>query len=497
MPDAPSLSEFRLRLVELGYSRETLRSLGAFSGVPIDRESAIEQTGDRSNISIVVRMFFLRVPVAPALARTALGEGVFEILSKEGVLTLHEGAIVSECAAIPIGGVYTLRDFEPSETGLPLRSDHVLGVGKATSILSMLTVRRPVARALDIGCGQGFHSMIAAGSHAGHVTGTDINPRALWMARLSAQINYLANITFVEGSLFKPVQGQAPFDLIVSNPPFIISPPHDLVCLGGSAVGDGLVAELLSGVPAHLAQGGFACVMCNWYHNGEEWASRPRSWIPKGSSCDCWLIETRRETAQEYIDGWMKEADFAQRGDNRLTSQAWSEYLHSLGATHISLGCMIMRKRAGGEVAGVPAPHNWFRADSLEIETCTSEAGDQIEQIFKNQTLLANISNESLLVDIPLALSPTTRLAQTFGPAQENPGWSALDAALRHAEGFEMGLDLDPHAATLLGAFSATGVTPRAAVEALAAELKTDPARAIAAAGTFLARMLSLGYLRV
>jgi methylase of polypeptide subunit release factors len=495
MSDSPSLADFRLRLVELGYSRATLRSLGAFAGVPIDRESAIEQTGDRSNISIAVRMFFLRVPVAPALAKTALGEGVFDILLSEGVLTLQDGAVVSQCAVIPIGDIYTLRDFEPNETGLPLRPDHVLGVGKATSILSMLTVRRPVARALDIGCGQGFHAMIAAGSHAGHVTGTDINTRALWMARLSAKINYLANITFVEGSLFDAVKGQEPFDLIVSNPPFIISPPHDLVCLGGSAVGDGLVAELISGVPGHLAPGGYACVMCNWYHNGEEWSKRPRSWIPPGSSCDAWLIETRRETAQEYIEGWMKEAEFASRGDGTLTANAWSEYLRSLEATHISLGCMILRKRAGGEILGVQTPANWFRADSLDIETCTSEAGEQIEQIFANQTLLANLSEESTLVDLPLSLAATARLTQTLGTTDGEPGWKPLTATLRHAEGFEMTLDLDPHAAALLGAFAGTGATPRAAVMALAQELKTDPQRALGAAGAFLAHMLSAGYL--
>jgi len=43
------------------------------------------------------------------------------------------------------------------------------------------------------------------------------------MARFGAQLNGLNTIEFLQGDLFAPVQGQL-FDLVVMNPPFVISP---------------------------------------------------------------------------------------------------------------------------------------------------------------------------------------------------------------------------------------------------------------------------------
>ena len=55
------------------------------------------------------------------------------------------------------------------------------------------------------------------------VVATDVNPRALAMARLTAELNEL-DIDVRDGSLFDPVAGET-FDLIATNPPFVISPP--------------------------------------------------------------------------------------------------------------------------------------------------------------------------------------------------------------------------------------------------------------------------------
>jgi release factor glutamine methyltransferase len=78
-------------------------------------------------------------------------------------------------------------------------------------------------RILDIGTGSGA-ILLALLSEAPRATGvaTDISPAALAVARRNAQRNGLAErVTFVETCWADGVEG--PFDLVVSNPPYIAS----------------------------------------------------------------------------------------------------------------------------------------------------------------------------------------------------------------------------------------------------------------------------------
>jgi len=55
------------------------------------------------------------------------------------------------------------------------------------------------------------------------IIGTDISVEALGFAGRNASANGIDNVVFLKGSLFEPVSGLPPFDLIVSNPPYIRS----------------------------------------------------------------------------------------------------------------------------------------------------------------------------------------------------------------------------------------------------------------------------------
>src|SRR5262249_58414511 len=88
--------------------------------------------------------------------------------------------------------------------------------------LAHLAVRPGCRRALDLGTGCGFLAFLAS-SHSDHVDATDVNPRAVNLARFGALLNGVANLTCVQGDLFSPVEGRQ-FDLITMNPPFVISP---------------------------------------------------------------------------------------------------------------------------------------------------------------------------------------------------------------------------------------------------------------------------------
>lgn len=74
---------------------------------------------------------------------------------------------------------------------------------------------------LDLCTGSGCIALaIAKQLPESSVYGTDISERALKYAEENARLNDIRNVTFLQGSLFEPVQGMR-FDLIVSNPPYI------------------------------------------------------------------------------------------------------------------------------------------------------------------------------------------------------------------------------------------------------------------------------------
>lgn len=74
-------------------------------------------------------------------------------------------------------------------------------------------------RVLDVGTGTGALALgIKAARPDATVTATDLSGEALALARENAALNSL-NVTFLEGNLLTGLSG--PFDLIVSNPPYL------------------------------------------------------------------------------------------------------------------------------------------------------------------------------------------------------------------------------------------------------------------------------------
>ena len=71
---------------------------------------------------------------------------------------------------------------------------------------------------LEIGIGAGYVSLIAAIT-AATVTGIDVNPHAVKLAKTNARLNGISNVHFILGDLFSPVRGK--FDLIMMNPPYL------------------------------------------------------------------------------------------------------------------------------------------------------------------------------------------------------------------------------------------------------------------------------------
>ena len=115
-------------------------------------------------------------------------------------------------------------------------------IDRGTELLLAALEVGPCELILDLGCGYGALGLVAARlSEGGHVILTDVNERAVALARTNVAANEIANAEVRLGNLYEPVRDMA-FDHIVCNPPI----------RAGRVVVDRIVTE----APMHLLDGG-------------------------------------------------------------------------------------------------------------------------------------------------------------------------------------------------------------------------------------------------
>ncbi len=113
----------------------------------------------------------------------------------------------------------------------------------------------PVHRAADIGCGAGPGAILVGRAHpAAEVAMVDINDAALRLAAVNAAAAGLERAVAVRSDLLSAVPGS--FDLIVSNPPYLLDPARRAYRHGGGSLGEGLSVAILDTALERLAPGG-------------------------------------------------------------------------------------------------------------------------------------------------------------------------------------------------------------------------------------------------
>ena len=226
----------------------------------------------------------------------------------------------------------------------PTRPDHVLGASPASMSLAQMTMRTPVDTALDLGCGCGVQSLLLAG-HANRVVATDVNPRALQMAALATQLSGVEDqVDLRSGSLYEPIDTR--FDLIVSNPPYVMSPPEEhgarLVYRDGGLEGDALVESVVRGAPARLNEGGALQVLANWAQvDGQPWQDRLATWV-EGTGADLWVVERDHLDVHQYIETWLTDAGLDGTPQWRPKYDAWLDYFAQQHITGVSMGWITL-----------------------------------------------------------------------------------------------------------------------------------------------------------
>jgi methylase of polypeptide subunit release factors len=344
----------RAAFARAGYTQESLaRALHV--GEPVDAGAARANAPrlGASPLGTLVRLFLIgetlpRAVVAGALdAAAAVGLGLLEGADELAALfALDEWQ-----------GCYLAHDHDAQ-----VESDHVTGISNATRTLAALTPRQHVRRALDVGTGCGSQALLAA-RHADQVVATDVTERALRVARLNLELNDVRNVELREGSLFEPVAGER-FDLIVSNPPFVVSPDTDVIFRDAGLEGDEISRLVARGAAEQLEPGGHAAMLICWAHGAEDdWRERVGAWL-EGTGCDAWVVRYVSEDPLEYALKWAAEAVTAR----------WTAYYEAASIGMLTTGGLVLRKREDGGAG---------RLVTADAETGpTGSASDQIARVF-------------------------------------------------------------------------------------------------------------------
>jgi len=271
-----------------------------------------------------------------------------------------------------------------------------------------------------------------------HIVATDVNDRALAMTRLNAELNE-TSFDVRPGSLYEPVHGDQ-FDLIVTNPPFVISPAtgERLVYRDSGLPGDEVVRRVVTGAPAHLRPGGWCQVLANWVHTRDRpWDERLTGWL-EGTGCDAWVVQREVADLAQYVELWLKDAglhgspDYAERYDD------WLSWFDGQGIEAVGFGWLNIRRT--DRVDPVLRLEDW----PYEVE---QPVGAEIAAWGARCDALA-VADDSALLAERLVVRPDVR-QETFGaPGEEDPE----QIVLRQQTGLRRARQVDTVEAGLVGA---------------------------------------------
>lgn len=286
------------------------------------------------------------------------------------------------------------------------RPDVVQGATAAARTLAGLLVRRPVRTALDLGTGCGVLALTLA-RHAERVVGTDVNPRALALARRSAELNGIRNVQWREGDWYAPVRGER-FDLIACNPPYVVSPDTRLLFRDGSEAVEGVVRA----TGEHLAPGGLAHFLVNWVHDPDDWVGPLRPWVPPG--CDALAVHHATMRPHQYADTWVAPGP---RHEEEVAR--WLRWYRDRAIQAIGAGFLLLRRRRDD---GPP------RLQALEAVTpATPRAGVHVERILHGTDLVGR--GDDALREQRLRIVDGVRVEQTT--RRRGGAWQAEAARVR------------------------------------------------------------------
>lgn len=438
--DPENYLRFRDRLNECNYGRKKIEDvLGRNLGKAIrkkDIPDLLRRTQGGGPLETLIRLFLLGLEVEISAGRDTLASVSLEDCCDAGLLYKENNKLRGRIILFPRGELILAHDLLPTlnpKTG----EDWVMGIGNSTVVLSNLTVRRQITSALDLCSGSGYHGLLAA-SHSQHVIAADRNPRATAFSQLNSRLNQIDNIESLTGNLWEPVSGRK-FDLIVCNPPFVISPSSRFIYRDSGLRGDEFCMRLLCDASAYLNEGGYFHMLSNWAHySNQDLYDRMRRFFAT-IGCDVWAIRSKTLDCSNYALTWLKETQGQDSSEHIAQSyEEWMRYYEQEGIEAISDCTLTLRRRENGK--------NWFQLDDPP-EKGIGPVGDSVIQGFNLRDFLEATDNETLL-GTKLNVAKEVRLKQSF--SLQDSEWKGGPAELYLETGLYYKFQIDPYIGGLI-----------------------------------------------
>lgn len=371
-------------------------------------------------VETLMRLFFLGKPVALDKAQQALRPMDIDSWLEAGLIEVNDDQVIPLVKFSPYRDLLLIFDFEWAPEAVSHRQS-VMGITGSSQFLANVTVRRPSRLTLDLGTGTGVQALLAA-RHSEKVITVDISERALAFAKFNAQLNGIKNIEFVEGDLFEPVDGLS-FDLIISNPPFLISPENQCLYRDNPLDGDEFVQGIVRKMPRFLNQGGFGQVVCNWIQPGKEnWANRLSGWY-RGSGCDGWVIRQSETEPAKYAQSWLK--GFKTKAMEQR-QEAWLNYYKQNDIASVGFGLITLHRNSKSA--------HWSRIDKT-LPEMSQNSGGYIDHIFQTQDFLNQTQEDQTLLNQRLRVCPYLRIDKQSAP-EPGGSWTTVSSRLVLTRGF-------------------------------------------------------------
>lgn len=433
--DYARLVRLRERLTALNYTYDAVQELlGANAADAMARDQVVpgiwrvEQIlrgkygAEQKNLARLLAFFLLARPLTEAEATEVFGETLQDfaeasLIERDAADRWTASVDLRPHAADDGTEIYVAADLGAHQRPGVLRKDHVLGIGHASLTLAQITERTPVERALDVGTGCGiqtFHLL----AHARHVTATDISERALAFTRFNLLLNAPAldidpqnpqdRVSLRKGSLLDPVAGEL-FDLVVSNPPFVITPrvagesaEEQFTYRDGGLPGDEIVSTMVRRLPSVLVPGGRAQMLGNWeiIRDSEDpsqprsWDERVRAWV-EDAAAEAWIIQRETLSPESYAETWLKDA--SENRDRKHYEQTYLAYLNDFESRNvhsIGFGMIWLRRPTEATAAGVTDPLQRFEEITYPIQQPIARA---LTESVRRYDRLAAMDDEALL----------------------------------------------------------------------------------------------------
>ena len=454
-------TSLRADLAESGWGVETVAALlGEAADAALRREirlpalravrAALAAGSAPSPVAVLTALFMLGEPVPAtaldaALPRTAAaGAAAIGLVGEpDGAGYVRARVDLRPHEAVDDAGEvrwWVASDLGELVTGRALAPDHVLGVGGAGLTLAGLTPRTPVHAALDLGCGCGIQTLYLL-RHAEYVVATDISTRALAFTAFNAALAGVSvagapdagtesvagsesgsdsgagRLELLRGSLLEPVAGRR-FDLIVSNPPFVITPPAvreaGLPLMEYRDAGGPVLPRLVAGLGEHLEPGASAVMLGNWEHRGAgSWRDAVAAWLPEG--LDAWVVEREVQDPVEYAAMWLRDGGLTPDRDAETFDaalEAWIDDFEVRDVRGVGFGYLIVHRPR--------RPREPWRL--LEEVTTSGQGvlGPHVAEVLEARERLAGLDDEAV-ADLHPLLAPDVTEERHLIPGAAEP----------------------------------------------------------------------------